>query len=92
MTQATFEPHPLVGGNPPSWARGWGQDRYGVFADFRVGTVQQRMRWIPPGTFLMGSPESEAGRKSWEGPRHRVTLTEGFWLADTPCTQELWVR
>ena len=38
----------------------------------------------------MGSPESEAGRFDDEGPRHLVELSEGFWLADTPCTQELW--
>ncbi len=90
MTAPALMPHPLVSGNPPAWARGWGQDRHGVFGDLRVGDVKQRMRWIPPGTFLMGSPESEAGRFDREGPRHEVELTEGFWLADTPCTQELW--
>ncbi len=87
---AELTAHHLVAGNPPAWARGWGQDRYGVFVDLRVGSVQQRMRWIPPGAFWMGSPESEAGRFGREGPRHQVELTEGFWLADTPCTQELW--
>jgi len=38
----------------------------------------------------MGSPESEEGRYDREGPRHLVELTSGFWLADTPCTQELY--
>jgi len=38
------------------------------------------MVWIPPGTFVMGSPESERGRFDWEGPQTRVTLTKGFWL------------
>ena len=38
----------------------------------------------------MGSPEDEAGRDSDEGPRHLVTLTQEFWLGDTPCTQALW--
>jgi formylglycine-generating enzyme required for sulfatase activity len=56
----------------------------------RVGEVEQRMRWIEPGTFVMGSPEGEAGRLEWEGPQHEVMLTEGYWLADTPCTQALW--
>jgi formylglycine-generating enzyme required for sulfatase activity len=54
-----------------------------------VDGVEQRLRWIKPGTFLMGSPEHEAGRFANEA-RHRVTLTEGYWLADTPCTQSLW--
>jgi formylglycine-generating enzyme required for sulfatase activity len=38
----------------------------------------------------MGSPDNEEGRWDDEGPRCQVTLTEGFWLADTPCTQALW--
>lgn len=37
----------------------------------------------------MGSPESEAERGSNE-VQHPVTLTQGFWLTDTACTQALW--
>lgn len=37
----------------------------------------------------MGSPEDEQGRDDDE-VRHRVTLTRGYWLAETPCTQALW--
>jgi formylglycine-generating enzyme required for sulfatase activity len=82
--------HPLATGCPPRWASGWGQDRYGVFVEFTLQEVTQRLRWIPPGQFSMGSPEEEPGRFDAEGPRHPVTLTEGFWLFDTPCTQALW--
>jgi formylglycine-generating enzyme required for sulfatase activity len=53
--------------------------------------VRQRYRWIPPGRFIMGSPADEQGRDSDEGPQHPVTLTQGFWLGDTPVTQALWV-
>lgn len=38
---------------------------------------------IPPGTFLMGTPEDEPGHKGAEyaeGPRHPVTLTKPFYL------------
>ena len=35
------------------------------------------MVWIPPGTFVMGSPETERGRWDAEGPQTRVTLTTG---------------
>lgn len=84
--------HPLADGYPPAWAKGWGQDRYGVFVEITIGSVRQIFRWIPEGTFWMGSPRDEAGRRDWEWPRHQVTLTEGFWLADTPCTQELWAE
>ncbi len=38
----------------------------------------------------MGSPKNEPGRFSDEGPRHQVTISRGFWLMDTPCTQALW--
>ncbi|MDS4030087.1 MAG: formylglycine-generating enzyme family protein [Candidatus Contendobacter sp.] len=82
--------HPLATGCPPRWASGWGQDRYGVFVEFTLQEVTQRLRWIPPGRFWMGSPENEPGRFDSEGPRHQVMLTKGFWLFDTPCTQALW--
>ncbi|HRF44452.1 MAG TPA: formylglycine-generating enzyme family protein [Candidatus Competibacteraceae bacterium] len=82
--------HPLATGCPPGWASGWGQDRYGVFVEFTVREVTQRLRWIPPGRFWMGSPEEEPGHYDNEGPRHPVTLTHGYWLFDTPCTQALW--
>jgi formylglycine-generating enzyme required for sulfatase activity len=37
----------------------------------------------------MGSPDEEAERSKLER-LHEVTLTQGFWLADTACTQALW--
>lgn len=82
--------HPLVSGNPPAWASSWGQDRYGVWAGFGLGAVESRMRWLPPGSFLMGSPDDEAGRYDDEGPQRRVTLVHGLWLGQVPVTQALW--
>ena len=82
--------HPLVTGCPPAFASEWGEDRYGVFIGFTLGDVTQRMRWIPPGRFEMGSPEDEPGHRGDEGPRHTVYISRGFWLFDTPCTQALW--
>jgi formylglycine-generating enzyme required for sulfatase activity len=38
----------------------------------------------------MGSPEDEPGRFDSEGPQREVRLTRGFWLGETPVTQELW--
>jgi formylglycine-generating enzyme required for sulfatase activity len=74
----------------PDWASAAGHDQYGRWAAFEIGGVTQKMRWIPPGKFLMGSPEREAGRFPDEGPQHEVTFAKGFWLADTACTQALW--
>jgi formylglycine-generating enzyme required for sulfatase activity len=45
--------------------------------------------WIPPGPFLMGSPEDEPGRKKNER-QHHVTLTRGFWMGAHPVTQAQW--
>lgn len=70
-------------------------DEYGVLAELLVvtphGTAAQSFRWIEPGTFLMGSPEHEPERRGNEGPQHLVTISRGFWLADTACTQALWL-
>jgi hypothetical protein len=73
----------------PDWAQRIGRDAYGLWAELEVKGITQRCRWIAPGTFLMGSPKSEKDRKSNE-TQHEVTLTQGYWLADTACTQALW--
>jgi len=64
-------------------------DDYGLYEDFDLAGVTHRMRWIKPGTFMMGSPENELERFVNES-LHRVTLTKGFWLAETACTQAAW--
>jgi formylglycine-generating enzyme required for sulfatase activity len=79
----------------PAWASAMGRDRYGLWAGIEISDqsgvpVIQRLRFIPPGRFMMGSPENEAGRYEDEGPQHWVTISRGFWLFDTPCTQALW--
>jgi formylglycine-generating enzyme required for sulfatase activity len=43
-------------------------------------TVSYVMLPIPGGEFLMGSPESEPGRKPDEGPQHKVKIAP-FWMA-----------
>lgn len=74
----------------PQWAKNIGVDQYGLYADLVFEGLTQRFRWIQPGSFLMGSPEDEIGRFSWESPQHQVLLTESYWLSDTLCTQGLW--
>lgn len=65
------------------------RDEYGLVAEFEVAGLPLRMRWVPPGRFLMGSPPGEAGRSTDE-TQHEVVLTKGYWLAETPLTQALW--
>jgi formylglycine-generating enzyme required for sulfatase activity len=74
----------------PVWASAMGCDQFGLFAEFKIDDVIQRLRWMPPGRFMMGSPEDEKGRFSSEGPRHEVTFGSGFWMMDTPVRQCLW--
>ena len=77
----------LEGLEPPEWATRFGWDRFGLFADFSVNGVTFPLRWVPPGEFMMGSPEDEPGRFEREGPQHQVTISHGFWLGETPVTQ-----
>jgi sulfatase modifying factor 1 len=93
---------PAVDTRPP-WASGSGEDEYGRWADLTVNGVTQRMRWIPPTGpegFWMGSSKAERDAikdkdvRGWANEREheprRVAVADGFWLADTPCTQGFW--
>jgi uncharacterized protein (TIGR02996 family) len=51
--------------------------------------VEMVFAWLPPGTFLLGSPPNEAERGDDE-TQHRVTLTKGFWMGVYPVTQAQW--
>jgi uncharacterized protein (TIGR02996 family) len=51
--------------------------------------VEMTFAWVPPGSFLMASPEDEAERRP-EETLHRVTLTKGFWLGIHPVTCGQW--
>ena len=55
----------------------------------RIGSQEIALRWCPPGTFTMGSPTSEEGRRDDE-VQHRVALSQGFWMGETEVTQGLW--
>jgi formylglycine-generating enzyme required for sulfatase activity len=46
-------------------------------------------QWCPPGSFTMGSPETEGGRSMTE-VQHVVHLSKGFWLSQTEITQNQW--
>jgi formylglycine-generating enzyme required for sulfatase activity len=57
----------------------------------RTNSIGMQFRLIRPGTFLMGSPESENGRHEDE-MQHQVTLTRPFFLGLYPVTQEEYRR
>jgi formylglycine-generating enzyme required for sulfatase activity len=62
-----------------------------ISVDLNVeGTVKMDFVFCPPGTFIMGGdPNKKDGRfECSETPKHKVTLTRGFWLGKYPVTQE----
>ncbi len=61
----------------------------GTLKVLNLGGKPFRFRWIPSGGFTMGSPATERDRVEDE-TLHNVRLSEGFWLLETPVTQELW--
>jgi formylglycine-generating enzyme required for sulfatase activity/fibronectin type 3 domain-containing protein/PKD repeat protein len=54
------------------------------------GDVLLDLRRIPAGTFAMGSPDSERGRVTDEGPPHTVTLSQAYYVGRTEVTQAQW--
>jgi uncharacterized repeat protein (TIGR02543 family) len=58
-------------------------------ADDTCRTTELWLRYIPKGTFTMGSPEDELGRFSDE-VQHKVTLTKPFYIGVFECTQKQW--
>ena len=76
----------------PTWASDGGQEQgMPPWAVLAVGSARARLRFCPPGLFEMGSPPDEIGRDDVE-TRHEVTLTRGFWIGETECTQAMWAE
>jgi formylglycine-generating enzyme required for sulfatase activity len=48
--------------------------------------------WIPPGRFTMGCSPGDSECYDAEKPAHEVTITRGFWLGQTPVTQQAYQR
>ncbi len=48
------------------------------------------MRWIPAGTFLMGSSETDLTPIRNEMPKHPVIVEHGFWIGAYEITQQQW--
>ena len=52
-------------------------------------TTQLWLRKIPAGTFMMGAPTDEVGRK-YNETQHKVTLTQDYYIGIFECTQKQW--
>jgi formylglycine-generating enzyme len=54
-----------------------------------TNSIGMKFAWIPPGSFMMGSPTEEWGRNLNE-IQHKVTLSKGFYMGVHLVTQEQW--
>jgi formylglycine-generating enzyme len=57
--------------------------------EIMIGSEKAQFVFIPPGEFMMGSPEDEPGRSDDE-ILHNVTLTKGFYMQTTLVTKGQW--
>ncbi len=86
---ASEQVEPLSPPSPRPSADELAQAQPGAPLRLDIGNLPQVFSFIPAGTFLMGSSQTETGRKSDETQRP-VTVAAGFWLARTECPQDLW--
>ena len=67
-----------------------GEPGESISVDLHGGTMMEFV-WIPPGSFLMGSPVSDPERGKDEDPAHEVVISRGFYLGKYEITQSQWV-
>jgi len=51
---------------------------------------QQQYVWIEPGSFDMGCSAGDKECAADESPVHHVTISKGYWMAQTPVTVAAW--
>jgi formylglycine-generating enzyme required for sulfatase activity len=61
-----------------------------VFTELLEKTVALEMVWIPEGTYRMGSPDDEVGRRSYESLPGWVKVP-AFWMGKYEVTQAQWI-
>ncbi|MBN2329792.1 MAG: SUMF1/EgtB/PvdO family nonheme iron enzyme [Candidatus Omnitrophica bacterium] len=58
--------------------------------DSLYGDAEMTFRYIPAGSFMMGSHGTEKDREENEGPQHEVTITKPFYMGIHEVTQRQW--
>jgi formylglycine-generating enzyme required for sulfatase activity len=67
-------------------AMGAGDDDRKGLKTYEIKALKMQLIRVPPGEFLMGSPEDEPNHKDNEF-QHKVRLTRAFYLQAAPVTQ-----
>ena len=86
----------LAAATPPAKPSGAAKPKPAVGLRFAPGDTFKdcaecpKMVVIPPGSFMMGSPSSEAQRDKNEGPQHRVAISLSFAVGRFEVTQAEW--
>jgi formylglycine-generating enzyme required for sulfatase activity len=55
-----------------------------------TNSVGMKLKLIPAGIFMMGSPDSDKDAKPHEKPQRQVTLRQSFYMGETEVTQSQW--
>lgn len=61
------------------------KDDFGYYIDVYFNNILQKFRWISPGEVLVNS--TVLGKSCYR----KIGIKNGYWLADTVCTQELYM-
>jgi len=77
----------VVGINQSATAQAKEEPKPGSKLTLTVEGVEYTFCYIPAGTFMMGSPESEKGRGAAE-KLHKVIISKGFYMLENEVTQE----
>jgi formylglycine-generating enzyme required for sulfatase activity len=82
---------PILATNAADWSVMWADmdaQRY-PWRFYRLSLFRppESFVWIPPGTFTLGSPDTEVDREASEGPQTEVAVTRGFWMNRYEVTQ-----
>lgn len=57
-----------------------------------ANAVGMRLVYVPPGEFLMGSPDDDPDARPGEKPQHPVRITRGYWMGVVPVTGRVFDR
>jgi formylglycine-generating enzyme required for sulfatase activity len=76
LLNATKSPNVTVFTAPPK-----------VSESFIINPLEMKLKLVPAGEFLMGSPEDEMGANNDERPQHLVKITKAFYLGVHQVTQ-----